>query len=221
MSALLRERRAGGFSIRALPDLSAQIAHDLNNHLATMLGKSELALILDDPGRYRPSLGEILEAGQPARTLVADWQRVVSWVRTPPEPVLVGEVLGLVVRLTSRRCERLGIEICVSQGSDSAILEDPALLTLLCWKLVCAALEQEYEEDRAWTLSSASRAGKTQVVLDAPGLTWTQDVSRINSSARSVQEIRSAYLQDVADGVAEQGGKLLLEPAAARVTLLT
>lgn len=219
MSALLRERRAGGFSIRALPDLSAQIAHDLNNHLATMLGKAELALILDDPGRYRPSLGEILEAGQPARTLVADWQRIVSWVRAPLEPVPVGEVLGLVVRLTSRRCERLGVEICVSQGNDSSRLEDPALLTLLCWKLVRAALEQEYEEDRVWTLSSASSSGKMQVVLDAPDLTWTQDVSRVSFSARSAQESSVADLQEIADAVAEQGGKLLLESSAARVTL--
>lgn len=59
--------------------LLARIAHDMNNCLARINGKAELALMLDRPERFRSALEEVLAAGQRASVLVADFQRVLAW----------------------------------------------------------------------------------------------------------------------------------------------
>ncbi len=209
MSVIFREKIDKAFLLRALPELVAQLAHDLNNHLATVLGKSELALILDDPGRYQPALSEILDAGGSARCLVADLQRVLSWGRNASEPVLFAEVLALATRLTLRRCERVGIAIATRPDpAASGMVDDPAVLALLCWTLLRAALDEPPRGEEAWTLSGSASSGRISIVLQCPGIDWAPARSWFAARAVVSADAPSAHLERLAEGVDELAGSI-------------
>ena len=62
----------------AAADLTSRFAHDINNHLTTILGKSELALLSDDPARMTKALEVGAEAARKSRELVAQMQRFAA-----------------------------------------------------------------------------------------------------------------------------------------------
>ncbi len=177
MTLLVHERAPSAYVLDTLPELAAQAAHDLNNHLATILGKSELALMLGDPGRFRPALSDILNAGQPARTVVADVQRVLGWVRGAAEPVCVAEVLGIVARLVGRRCERAGVELACRPNDGVTQSDDPAAHALLIWGLLRQALETPPAGDALWSIESRLLPGGLSLSLTTPGYDWGGEAS--------------------------------------------
>jgi hypothetical protein len=153
-----REGAADDVVLTCLPLLLAQASHDLNNHLATILGKSEIALLSDDPARWRRGLDETFEAGHQSRQIVADLQRLVAWQQSGTEgPVPLGDVLALVVRLAGRSLRRGGAHVVVDGGS--AILVDrPASVAVLGWLLVREAADRaEPGAGRGWRLEGRRR----------------------------------------------------------------
>jgi len=121
-------------------DLAAHAAHDLNNHLTSVLGKAEIALMSPDPARWQRGLEEVLEAGQQARSLVADLQRLARWQLGVEGGVPAPDLLGLVVRLAGRRARRAGVTLEMSGSGSLADSRHAARLALLAWQLVERAI---------------------------------------------------------------------------------
>ncbi len=121
-------------------DLAAHAAHDLNNHLTSVLGKSEIALMSPDPARWQRGLEEVLEAGQQARSLVADLQRLARWQLGAEGGVPAPDLLGLVVRLAGRRARRAGVTLEMSGTGSLADSRLAARFALVTWRLVERAL---------------------------------------------------------------------------------
>jgi hypothetical protein len=166
-----------GLESLALASLVGQICHDLNNHLATVLGKTEIALMVSDPGRYRPALEETLEAGQPARALVAELQRLVSWVRDGEQGVPATDAAGVAARLCERSCAKRGIRLAVRSECPGAKLDDPGRVALLCWSLLDGLLQAQPasrngSETRQWTVKvrPGPEGVRLRVETDSPGI---------------------------------------------------
>ncbi len=163
--------RRGGEALWA--DLAARVSHDLNNHLTSVLGKAEIALMSPDPARWQRGLEEVLEAGQQARSLVADLQRLARWQLGTDGGVPSPDLLGLVVRLARRRARRAGI---VLEMAGSGFLGDSrraARLALLAWQLVERAIEAaepREEGERSWKIeATADPAAGCTIALRHPG----------------------------------------------------
>jgi hypothetical protein len=166
-----------GLESLALASLVGQVCHDLNNHLATVLGKTEIALMVSDPGRYRPALEQTLEAGQPARALVAELQRLVSWVRDGEQGVLATDAVGVATRLCERGCAKRGVRLAVRSECPGARLDDPGRVALLCWNLLDGLLQAQSasrngSEARHWTVKvrPGPEGVRLRVETDAPGV---------------------------------------------------
>ncbi len=151
-------------------DLVARVAHDLNNHLATILGKAEIAMMVDDPQRWRRGIEESYQAGQRARAAVADLQRVQGWVGAEtPDPAPLAEVLELARRLAGRSLARLGLEPAIVERS-GAIVADPAPWTLALWQVLSdRARRCEQAPAAGWTLEAVRRDGGIAITLIHPG----------------------------------------------------
>jgi signal transduction histidine kinase len=158
---------------QVLIHLSSRIAHDLNNHLATILGKAEIAMMVEDPARWRRSLEDAHAAGQKARVLVADYQRIQGWMREQErEPVPYGDVLAIVARLSERRLGRLGVVLEPGYATPRRC-ERACELALTLWELALALGEAlEGEGERTWTLSAGEAGGGISVDLSHPGARW-------------------------------------------------
>ncbi len=182
-----RPQAASRAVLAALPGLVARVAHDLNNHLALILGKSELALMLDDPQRYRGGMSEICEAGQDARTLIADLQTVVAWATSPgdEEKTALSDVLGLARRLADRGCRQHGIELKVEGAEGQVPTRVAGTLALVAWRLLTRTVERRagsIETAERWTLSGA---GPGEVTLTTPRPVW--EVAERAEIARAVR----------------------------------
>ncbi|RMF72205.1 MAG: hypothetical protein D6738_11920 [Acidobacteria bacterium] len=173
MGPVLQAGTSGREAVReAFLDLVARIAHDLNNHLATILGKAEIALMVDDPARWRRGIEHGYEAGQRARRAVADLQRVHGWVEAAtPDPAPLAEVLELARRLAARSLARLDLEPAISERS-GALVDDPAPWALALWRLLSErARSCESAPAEPWTLVAERRADGAVVVAFAhPGV---------------------------------------------------
>ena len=158
--------------LEGLPALVSRAAHDLNNSLARILGKAELALMLGDESRYRRSLEEVVEAGQSARILVSDLQRFMAWCRASEESIFTADVVALVSRLARRTCRKLGLELESVGGG--APIEPPAAAAsaLASLALLQAAHELADPEDprcETWRFAIEERPGGTLTVrVDSP-----------------------------------------------------
>ncbi len=189
MTVATRPQAASRAVLAALPGLVSRVAHDLNNHLALILGKSELALMLDDPQRYRSGMGDICEAGQEARTLIADLQSVVAWATTPDDgdPTMIGEALDLARRLADRGCRQNGVELKVDGAEGHAPTSRAGTLALVTWRLLTRAVERRagsFQTAEVWTLSGTG-PDPSEVTLTTPRPVW--EVAERAEIARAVR----------------------------------
>lgn len=158
----------------SLVDLMGQVAHDLNNQLATILGKSEIAMMVDDPARWRSAVEESHKAGQKARVLVADFQKLHGWHRDQgASPAPLSDVIGLLRRVCERRLTRSAV-ILEPAHAPSRVLTDPVRVFMLLWLALSEALERGGSDISAtWTL-----AGRE----DAPGGAWSMRLAHPGAS---------------------------------------
>ena len=158
-----------------LVDLMGQVAHDLNNQLATILGKSEIAMMVDDPARWKSAVEESHKAGQKARVLVADFQRLYGWLKeSGATQAPLSDVIGLLRRVCERRLARSGV-IFEPAHAPSRALGDPVHLFLLLWLVLLEALERGGNNISAtWTLAGreGTPGGAWTLQLVHPGTHW-------------------------------------------------
>jgi signal transduction histidine kinase len=159
-----REQLAGAGQL--LLELAGRLAHDLNNVLATVLGKAELATMFDEPQRWKSSVEETHRGGQQARILLADFQRIQGWWQSEREAVPRADVLALVVRLHGRLLGRSGVDL---QPDGAGVTDRPGPLALALWALLAEALERVEPAPRSWALT----AHEELVRLHHPGVRWT------------------------------------------------
>lgn len=159
----------------AFLDLMARTAHDLNNHLATILGKAEIAMMVDDPARWKRGVEEGYRAGQKARVLVSDFQRLHGWyTRESPDPVPIPDVLALVARIVDRVATRASVVLELGAAPARCVVE-AAELALGTWSLVADAIERGGAHvGHSWTLSGSGDRVQGSCVLELhhPGVIW-------------------------------------------------
>lgn len=194
MAAAVGPAKSSQALVTALPPLVSRVAHDLNNHLALILGKSELAIMLDDPERYRTGMGEICKAGQVARTLIADLQCVVAWALNGDEEErpAIADVLALSARLADRACRQHGIELKVDGAAGQVASPVAGTLALVCWRLLTRAVERRSasgDSAEVWTLSG-SGPDPAEIVLTTPLPVW-----EVTERAEIARAVRSAEAQ--------------------------
>lgn len=202
-----------------LPELIAQAAHDLNNHLATVLGKAEIALMVQDPARWRRSLGDILEAGQKARILVSDLQRLLLWSQPSSEPVPVGEVFNLVMRLLTRRCGHGGVKLVTSHAGVSLPGPVASRLAMGLWALVVEALGRSPRVETAWSLTPTEGLdnGEWGVDLLTPGVNWDPETRAAVERASRIGEEQEGWLGQAMSSLRPIGARLHLERESIRI----
>ncbi len=171
-----RAAAADDVVLECLPQLLAQASHDLNNHLATILGKSEIALMSDEPARWRRGLDETFEAGHQARLLVADLQRLVTWQQLGAEaPVPLSDVLAMSVRLAGRSLRRTGARVEVDGGATIRV-DRPASVAVLTWLLVREAADRaEVGVGRGWRLGGRTLPGGWSLEFHADDHAFGED----------------------------------------------
>ncbi len=166
-----------------LPLLMAQATHDLNNQLTTILGQSELALMVDDAARWKRSLNDIQQAGRFAQRLVADIQKILTWSLPHQEPVQLGDILDLVRRLSLRRAEQREIELRVEGDAPHSMREGAPEIALGLWFLVSYALDRAPASPARWSLHAEHLDREfTRVTIRTPGAEW--DMAAIEAAAR-------------------------------------
>jgi C4-dicarboxylate-specific signal transduction histidine kinase len=121
--------------------LVSQATHDLNNHLTAMLGKAEFGLLVDDPERKTAALSGVLEAGDAARRLVADLQRLAAFSEGAGDPVPAIEVAHLATRLLDRRLRRAGIAVHCRGTGPCPLRTRAAAAALALWCVLRRLLE--------------------------------------------------------------------------------
>lgn len=137
---LAREREVLGGRLMAA--LVSQVTHDLNNHLAAMLGKAEFGLLVADSERKTAALSGVLEPGEAARRLVADLQRLAAFIEGAGDPVPAVEVAQLAVRLHYRRLKRAGIRAECRATGPGPLRPRAAAAALALWWVLRRLLEE-------------------------------------------------------------------------------
>lgn len=200
----------GGLESLALASLVGQVCHDLNNHLASLLGKTELALMVDDAERYRPALEQTLEAGQPARALVAELQRIVLWVRDGEPGVPATDAVGVAARLCERGCAKRGIRLSVRSEVPGLRLQDPGRVAVTCWnlldRLVRAQPMANGSELQRWTVTVRPERGGVRLRVEAEPLQLEDP------------DLRES-LRELSDWLPWLGGELSSEAVAVELSL--
>jgi hypothetical protein len=176
MSILTASSRPAEHAVAAEPlaGLVREAAHDLNNHLATVLGKAEIGLMSEEPARWRRGLEEILEAARAARGVVADLQHAAAWQDGAMQFVPVADVLATAGRLATRRTRRGGMKLEVSGGGAAHAPQAGATLVAIL-ELIRVALEVQKEAGPQWLLSASGTGATFSIVLSTGG-TWPADV---------------------------------------------
>lgn len=171
---------AVGTRLVPLEGIVAQATHDLNNHLATILGKAEIALMLEDPDRWKRGLENALEAGNEARILVSDLQRLVVWLRSPEELTLLSDLLTILERFGNRRLRRAGMSLVIDADGPSALVQHAGQVLLGLWGLLDALSQALTALDRPaeWHLTGAAQGEAWIVRLEPPGGLWPDAVVR-------------------------------------------
>lgn len=160
---------------RILASMVAQVCHDLNNHLATLLGKAEVALMVGDTGRFQPALERVLEAGQPARTVVGETQRLMLWLRDGETDVPVTDAVATAIRLCERSCEKQLVRVKLENFANGARVVAPGYVAVLFWNVLHHVLQHRQVDPRhldpsTWTARVAADGGTVRVRLEAETL---------------------------------------------------
>jgi C4-dicarboxylate-specific signal transduction histidine kinase len=143
----------------AAATMTGRFTHDLNNHLTTILGKAELALLSGDQERMKSALELGAEAARKSRDLVAQMQRFCAAQRTSEwttaSPV---DAVRPTLTLLGRAFEKSGITLERRFGQVPAINCDLGALSLACYHLIRNAWE-----------ALESRGGWLQICLEQKG----------------------------------------------------
>lgn len=134
--------------------LSAGMAHDVSNRLATLLGAAELALAAGDADASRAGLREVLETGRRIHAALDALEGFRAQPAGRSRPLPVADILETVGRLVEPTARALGVELLVSCATDSSVTADPRLLEQALVDLALRALR-------------AAAAGGGRVVLSA------------------------------------------------------
>lgn len=97
--------------------LSAFLTHELNNQLAAITGYAELIALKPEAEAFRKQLDRILNAGERARELIADFREAVSPV-PEVEPVNVGAALQTAMRARGYEFKKRNITVTVDIAPD-------------------------------------------------------------------------------------------------------
>ncbi|GEM_PF-4246595 len=161
-----------------MPTLLRQMAHDLNNHLATMLGQAELALLVNDAARFKLGLENVLASGTGARQLVTDLQRLVIWGEQETEPVVVSSTLQMVSRLTAHRRHSLRVDLECDLGEAPNLDFGAAVLVLGVFGVFQQAIDSYEGDGDLWRVRSENaRSGSGwSLVADLPGVRWPPEM---------------------------------------------
>ena len=141
MGATLLAREPRALGGRLMAALVSHATHDLNNHLTAMLGKAEFGLLVADPERKTAALSGVLEAGEAARRLVADLQRLAAYSEGAGDPVPAVEVARLATRLLERRMRRAGIAAACHGTGPAPLRPRAAAAALALWFVLRRLLE--------------------------------------------------------------------------------
>jgi C4-dicarboxylate-specific signal transduction histidine kinase len=160
MSATLLAREPRVLGGRLVAALVSQATHDLNNHLAAMLGKAEFGLLVADPERKTAALSGVLEAGDAARRLVADMQRLAAFSEGAGDPVPAVEVAQLATRLLDRRLRRAGVGVRSRGTGPCPARARAAAAALALWCVLRRLLEDASGASSRTLDLSASCAGR-------------------------------------------------------------
>lgn len=185
----------------ALPRLVAQVAHDLNNHLATILGKAELGLMLEDPARWKRGLEEALCAGQSARVLVADLQRVVRWQQGEDSPATIADAVSTAIRLCGRAIERCNIRLTDHGHGGADNVARPADITLALVVAIRALVDHRAPRPAQWVLTASAGPRGACLALDLGD--ETVDPARLDTMRANLAALPVA--------VAVEGARLRLD----------
>lgn len=188
---------------RALPALMAQATHDLNNHLTTIMGKAELALMAEDPQRWRRAFEEIQQASTRSQRLVADIQRLLVWSQPQHEAVALDDLLQVAVRMSARRVETHGLKLTAHCNAGISLHEGVAEATLACWFLLHHATEVPVRQ-QSWRLIGDRDRQAIALSLSTPGFEWDDDAARaaVRRARLDVDESGCALTQAAACAVA-------------------
>lgn len=173
MSTTLVSREPRVLGGRLMAALASQATHDLNNHLTAVLGKAEFGLLVADPERKTAALSGVLEAGEAARRLIADLQRLAAFSEGAGDPVPAAEVALLATRLLDRRLRRAGIEARCRGAGPGPARPRAAAASLALWCVLRRLLEDAAGGAHpAWELlvSSAGREDEIAIRIDGARL---------------------------------------------------
>jgi hypothetical protein len=188
MSAGTATGRATQARESILAFLTARTTHDLNNHLATIIGKTEIAMMKNDPERWRRGLDDVYAAGQRSRDTVRDFQELHGWVtRGSRDAAPLGDIVTVVVRLLTRKLERAGVALQTSYVPPARVtlLGDVGLV--LWGQTFCLAKGMRARNTTTlWSISGTPPAkGTVELSLEHPH-------AEVASAAADVMALRDA-----------------------------
>ena len=208
--------RPGGAGLQiagqvAVAALTGRFAHDLNNHLTTILGKAELALLSGSPDRLTLALELGSEAARKSRDLVAQLQhfsaaqRTSEWVTASPL-----DAIRPTLTLLGRAFEKSNITLERRFGEVAAIQCDLGALSLAVFHLVRNA-RQVLEAAGGWLQVSLQQKGtevEIRITDDGPGLP-AEILERASSASFPSADPRSGGLAIAAYAARAHGGRLV------------
>jgi C4-dicarboxylate-specific signal transduction histidine kinase len=149
----------------ALGELSASIAHELNQPLAAMLSNAEAADVLlrrDPPGleEAEQALADIRHDSQRAGDIIRSMRSLFTKTDFAPEPVNLNEVVGEMLRFVSWEARSRGVTLnALLDGEIPEVMADRVQLDQVVLNLLTNAIE-----------AAQSGAGAREVKV---GTVWT------------------------------------------------
>jgi C4-dicarboxylate-specific signal transduction histidine kinase len=165
--------------LSTLGEMSAGLAHELNQPLTAILAHGQAALrMLEDPAADRAGPRRSVEAtvaqARRAAAVVANLRRLVRRAPGVARPVDVSQAVENVVALVRDDVERLGVDLRADPGREPLLIRgDPVQLEQVLLNLVRNALEavRDREVRVVEVRASAAPDGVRIEVLDSgPGL---------------------------------------------------
>jgi len=169
---------------RALGEMAAGIAHEFNNILAIIVGKTQLMRERSQDASLREDLGVIEEAAWRAADTVRRLQRfALTRMEEKPSLLDLNRLIDDAVTLTRPRwkdeAEARGsrIEVVTDLEETHAILGNPADLREVVTNLILNALDAMPNGGRL-VLSTRNRPGAVELVVTDTGVGMPQEVRR-------------------------------------------
>lgn len=219
-----------GETLRAVGELAAGAAHHLNNLLAIVLGRIQLALKKFDAPEIQRHLQPAEQAARDGAEVVARLSRFARGRAEPRrEPVDLNQVVDEVFELTRPRWQAeteargIAIEARAEHGAIPEVAGDPAALREVLVNLVLNAVDAMPAGGRLSITTSADASGVACAVADT-GVGMSLEIQRrALEPFFTTKGVKSTGLGlSVAYGIAERhGGELSIESHEGRGTTVT